>query len=136
MSAWNASGCVTVHGLVYAFGSSIVIWMSRFPKSLRMNRSVILVGGEINPPIAKNQRLFQFGKQKHASAGRIQGSGEQPVITPRIRAAERSTGKAAQPVGLKPFPAEACLQIGTDALVKANHVDAFRSERCDSVENP
>ena len=40
VSAWNASGWVTVHGFVYAFGSSIVIWMSRFPKSLRMNRSV------------------------------------------------------------------------------------------------
>ncbi len=74
-----------------------------------MNRAGIFVGREINPPIAKNQRLFQFGEQKHAPTGRIQSGGEQPVITPRVGSGESATGKAAQPVGLKPFPAEACL---------------------------
>src|SRR5437588_4593012 len=57
------------------------------------------------------------------------------MVASRVRSGETSTGKAAQPVGLKPFPAQSNLQVGRDALIKANHIDAPRSERRDFVEN-
>ena len=40
VSGTRSKRALTVHGLVYAFGSSIVIWISRCPKSRRVNFSV------------------------------------------------------------------------------------------------
>ena len=87
-----------------------------------MHSAVIFIGGEINPPLAQHQRLFQFGEQEHASAGRVERRDQQPVIPPGIRAGDGAAGKAAQPVGFQPLPAERSLQVAADRLVKADHL--------------
>src|SRR6476659_11024406 len=89
-----------------------------------MNRARIFVGSEINPPVADYKGFFQLGEQKHASAGRMEGRCQEPMIASSIDPADGAAGKAAQPIRLKPFPVHARGQIRTDILIKANHVQS------------
>src|SRR5689334_17899161 len=96
-----------------------------------MNCTGIFVGGEVNPPVANDQCLFQFGEKKHASAGRIERSSEQAVIASSIGSGNCATGKAAEPVCLQPFTAKPGLQVRADVFAKTDHcnVSSLRSMR-------
>jgi hypothetical protein len=74
---------------------------------------------------AKDERFFQFGEQKHAPARRVERGGKQSVVASRIGTGNGAAGKPTQPIRLKPFMAQARLQVGADAFVETNHAYAM-----------
>ena len=96
-----------------------------------MNQAGVFVGGKIDSPVADDERLFQFGEQKHTAAWRIQRCRKQSMVAARVGPSNSAAGKSTQPVGLKPFTAKTGFQISAHAFIETNHVHPFRLERRD-----
>src|ERR1700686_4690807 len=85
-----------------------------------MDGTGILVGGEFIGLLVDDDGFFEL-RQQQDSPGRRGGRGvKETVIAARVQADQGRRGKAAEPVGFKPFPRKRQVQPGADALIEAN----------------
>src|SRR6266568_8864878 len=89
--------------------------------ALRMQRTNILVRGQLEAFAVHNARFFELREQHIATHRGGKGSGEEAMIAPGVEANERRRSKSPKTIRFQPLTLCCCLQIRAALEAKGDH---------------